>query len=214
MVSERDLQLDDGRTLRVHDTGADAAASFTLIWHHGSPQTGALLEPLVSAAAERAIRLLSYGRPGYGGSSLRPGRDVASAAADVARIADAFGIDRFAVMGASGGGSHALACAALLPNRVTGAVCLGGIAPLTDDFDWFGGMVSDGACGLQWRGAKHAHGMQRPPSSIPTASPRLTGRRCRAAGSSLGSDAVRASDAGTDGAIDDDVAYVSPWGST
>jgi hypothetical protein len=59
MVSERDLQLDDGRTLRVHDTGADAAASFTLIWHHSSPQTGALLEPLVSAAAERAIRLLS-----------------------------------------------------------------------------------------------------------------------------------------------------------
>jgi pimeloyl-ACP methyl ester carboxylesterase len=144
-VSERDLQLDDGRTLRVHDTGADAAASFTLIWHHSSPQTGALLEPLVSAAAERAIRLLSCGRPGYGGSSLRPGRDVASAAADVARIADAFGIDRFAVMGASGGGSHALACAALLPNRVTGAVCLGGMAPLTDDFDWFGGMVSDGA---------------------------------------------------------------------
>ncbi|POH59684.1 alpha/beta hydrolase, partial [Cryobacterium zongtaii] len=86
-----------------------------MLWHHGSPQTGALLEPLLAAAAQRRIRLISYGRPSYGGSTPLPGRTVGSAAADVAAIADALQLDRFAVMGASGGGPHALACAALLP---------------------------------------------------------------------------------------------------
>lgn len=144
MVSERDVQLDDGRTAHVFDAGPDAADAVTLLWHQGSPQTGALLEPLVAAAAERAIRLLSYGRPSYGGSTPQPGRNVASAAADVAQIADALGVGQFAVMGVSGGGPHALACAALLPDRVTGAICLASPAPLTDDFDWFDGMVAPG----------------------------------------------------------------------
>lgn len=104
VVSSQELRLEDGRALRVHDS-ADGGApdSFTVLWHHGSPQTGAPLDPLLSAAADRGIRLLSYGRPSYGGSSPRPGRNVASAAADVAQIANALGIERFAVMGASGG---------------------------------------------------------------------------------------------------------------
>jgi pimeloyl-ACP methyl ester carboxylesterase len=117
MVSERDVRLDDGRTLRVYDRGADTADAFTVVWHHGSPQTGAPLEPLLAAAARRGIRLVSYARPRYGGSSPNAGRDVASAAADVAQLTDALGVARFAVMGASGGGPHALACAALLPGR-------------------------------------------------------------------------------------------------
>jgi pimeloyl-ACP methyl ester carboxylesterase len=98
------------RPARQQPLAADAARAFTVVWHHGSPRTGALLEPLQSAAARRGIRLLSYGRPSYGGSSPRPGREVASAAADVAQLADVFGVARFAVMGASGGGPHALAC--------------------------------------------------------------------------------------------------------
>jgi pimeloyl-ACP methyl ester carboxylesterase len=130
----------------VYDSvGGDAADAFPVVWHHGAPQTGALLEPLLAAAARRGIRLLSYGRPSYGGSSPYPGRDVASAAGDVAQLADAFGVPRFAVMGASGGGPHALACAALLPGRVTGAASVAGLAPFTEDLDWFAGMVSDGA---------------------------------------------------------------------
>ncbi|MGD0121645.1 MAG: alpha/beta hydrolase [Candidatus Limnocylindrales bacterium] len=145
MVSIEDVRLEDGRLARVYDTGRqDASDAPTLLWHHGSPQTGAPLEPLLAAAAARRMRLLSYGRPSYGGSSPHPGRTVASAAADVAQIADAIGVARFAVMGASGGGPHALACAALLPDRVTAAVCLAGLAPFTDSFDWYAGMVSDG----------------------------------------------------------------------
>ncbi|MCU1657134.1 MAG: hypothetical protein JWO57_1790 [Pseudonocardiales bacterium] len=115
-----------------------------VVWHHGSPQTGMLLEPLLVAAAEREIRLLSYGRPGHGGSSPLPGRSVASAARDAGQVADAFGLAQFAVMGASGGGPHALACAAISPDRVTGVVCVAGLAPFTDDFDWFAGMIAPG----------------------------------------------------------------------
>jgi pimeloyl-ACP methyl ester carboxylesterase len=167
VVRDHDVRLDDGRSVRAYDTGGVGDDAFTVVWHHGSPQTGAPLAPLVSAAKQRHIRLVSYARPGYIGSSPQAGRTVASAASDNEQIADALGRFRFAVMGASdneqiadalgrfrfavmgasGGGPHALACAARLPGRVTGAVCLAGLAPVTDDFNWFAGMVAPG--GLQ-----------------------------------------------------------------
>lgn len=213
MVTERALHLSDGRVLRTHDSAADADPdALTIVWYHGSPQTGALLPTLLSAAAARDIRLVSYGRPSYGGSSPLPGRDVASAASDVAQLADALGIARFAVMGASGGGPHALACAALLPDRVTGVVCLAGIAPFTDEFAWFAGMASDGglraaAAGRDAR-AHYAETDDFDPDSFVAADwAALSGDWA-----SLGADAGRAGDAGPDGLIDDDVAFASPWG--
>ena len=87
---------------------------------------------------------MSYGRPSYGGSSPNRGRTVGSAAWDVAQLMDAPGVDRFAVMGASGGGPHALACAAALPDRVVAAVTLGCPAPFTPGPDWYAGMVAPG----------------------------------------------------------------------
>jgi len=89
------------------------------------------------------VRLITYDRPGYGRSRPRPGRSVADAADDVGMIADRLELDRFAVIGRSGGGPHALACAALLPeDRVVGAASLGGLAPFdADALDWFDGMV-------------------------------------------------------------------------
>jgi pimeloyl-ACP methyl ester carboxylesterase len=212
VVSGRDLPLADGRTLRVYDSvGGDAADAFPVVWHHGSPQTGAPLEPLLAAAARRGIRLLSYGRPSYGGSSPYPGRDVASAAADVAQLADAFGVQRFAVMGASGGGPHALACTALLPGRVTGAASVAGLAPFTEEFDWFAGMVSDGALRAAVAGrearARYAESAEFDENSFtPADRAALSG-----AWASLGEDAGRASAAGPDGEIDDDVAFAAPW---
>jgi len=99
VVTETDLALSEGRTLHVYDTGTgNGTTGLAVFWHHGAPSTGAPPEPLFAAAAERGIRWVSYDRPGYGGSTPRPGRDVASAAADVASIADALGIGRFAVM--------------------------------------------------------------------------------------------------------------------
>lgn len=212
-MTQQDLRLTDGRLVRVYDTGADDAPdALTLLWHHGSPQTGALLEPLVSAATARGIRLLSYARPSYGGSSPNRGRTVASAAADVAQIVDALGVARFAVMGASGGGPPALACAALLPDRVMGAVCLAGLAPFTQDFDWYAGMVSPGglraaAAGLEAR-ERYAATDEFDENSFTEAD----WAALRGAWASLGTDAGRAGAAGPEGLIDDDLAFVTPWG--
>jgi pimeloyl-ACP methyl ester carboxylesterase len=90
------------------------------------------------------VRLIAFDRPGYGGSDRRFGRSVADAAADVAAIADALGIEKFAVLGRSGGGPHALACAALLPARITRAAALVGLAPSgVDGLDWFDGMTEE-----------------------------------------------------------------------
>jgi pimeloyl-ACP methyl ester carboxylesterase len=211
MTLSRDLQLADGRTVRVYDTGGPAGGS-TLLWHHGSPQTGAPLEPLVSAAVARGIRLLSYGRPCYGGSSPNPGRNVASSAGDVAQIVDALDVARFAVMGASGGGPHALACAALLPDRVVGAVCLAGLAPLTTDFDWYGGMASPGGLrsATKGRAARADYAESEVfDRNIFTA---VDWSTLGGAWSSLGEDSVLAGTAGPDGLIDDDVAFTTPWG--
>ena len=211
MVPPRDLQLHDGRTLRVHDAGGPDDA-FVLVWHHGSPQTGALLEPLVAAAAARGIRLVSYARPSYGGSSPLPHRTVAAAADDVAQLADALGVERFAVMGASGGGPHALACAALLPDRVPGAACLSSPAPYTTDFDWFAGMVAPGGARAALEGrdarARYAETAEFDVESFTPRDWEALERRWTA----LGDDAQRAGAAGPDGFVDDDVAYVTPWG--
>ncbi len=73
--------------------------------------------------------MLAYDRPGYGGSTRHPGRLVADAVHDVQVLADAQGWDRFAIMGGSGGGPHALACAALMPDRVTRCAVVSGIMP-------------------------------------------------------------------------------------
>lgn len=88
------------------------------------------------------VRLIAFDRPGYGGSDRRFGRRVADVAADVAAIADALDIGRFAVLGRSGGAPHALACAALLPRRTTRVAALVGLAPAgAEGLDWFAGMT-------------------------------------------------------------------------
>ncbi len=210
---ERDVTLPDGRVLHTYDTGPDSGRSgLTVLWHHGSPQSGALPDPLRAAAADRGIRLLSYGRPSYGGSSPHPGRSIGSAAGDVAQIVDAIGVDRFAAVGASGGGPHALACAALLPDRVVGVVTLAGPVPYTSDLDWYAGMVAPGgpraaAEGREAR-ARYAETEEFDENSFTAADyAALEG-----AWASLGADAGRAGRAWPDGLIDDDVALVSPWG--
>jgi pimeloyl-ACP methyl ester carboxylesterase len=87
------------------------------------------------------IRLIAYDRPGYGGSTRQCGRQVKDAAADVEAIADELGIERFAVIGRSGGAPHALACAALLGKRVTAAAALVSLAPRgAPGLDWADGM--------------------------------------------------------------------------
>ncbi|WP_061965658.1 alpha/beta fold hydrolase [Demequina aurantiaca] len=145
----------DGRTLQYYVAkndradGAVAGSAIPLIWFHGSPNVGEPPVPLYDAAAGHGIGWVGYDRPGYGGSTENAGRDIASAAKDVEAVADALGLGRFAVMGHSGGGAHALACAALMPDRVGAAVSISGLAPfpdqgeeLTAGISWFDGLYA------------------------------------------------------------------------
>ncbi|GAA2637817.1 alpha/beta hydrolase [Dactylosporangium fulvum] len=209
MVIERDLHVAGGRMLRAYDSGGDGPVVF---WHHGTPHTGAILAPQLAGAVERGVRLVTYARPGYGGSTPVPGRDVASAADDAAAVADAFGVERFAVMGASGGGPHALACAALLPDLVSAVATFAGLTPYTNERFWFEGMADDGAlrAALEGREARlrHAESAQFDPAVFTDADwAALNGPWA-----ALGEDAGRAAEGGVVGQVDDDLAYVSPWG--
>ena len=109
--------------------------------HNGTPNSRLLYEPAVRLAERQGIRMISYDRPGYGGSDRDPGRSVASCVKDVRAIADALGIERLGVWGISGGGPHAIACAALLPDLVPAVAVLASIAPWgAEGLDYMEGM--------------------------------------------------------------------------
>lgn len=138
-MTELDVTLRDGRTLHVHDEGDPNGVA--VVAHHGMPSCGRLYRLHVDDARARGIRLIGYDRPGYGRSSAQPGRSVGDAAADVAEMLDALGVDRFATWGHSGGGPHALACAALLPGRCAAAAALASAAPYgAEGLDFLAGM--------------------------------------------------------------------------
>jgi pimeloyl-ACP methyl ester carboxylesterase len=129
-----------GRRIEIERSGPDGA-DCAVIFHTGTPSAGILFEPMVEAGAARGMRHVAYSRPGYAGSARRPGRTVADCAADVAAIADQLGIGRFYTVGWSGGGPHALACAALLGDRVIAAATLASVAPRdAEGLDWIAGM--------------------------------------------------------------------------
>ena len=123
---------------------ADDNGDQPLVFHWGTPGAAVWFGPLATAATRARLRLVMYSRPGYAGSTPRPGRSVADAAADVAAVLDALGADTFVTLGWSGGGPHALACAALLPDRCVAATSLAGVAPYpAEGLDWLAGMGSE-----------------------------------------------------------------------
>ena len=208
------ITLTDGRTLDVHDSTNGLHAPLTVVWHHGSPQTGAALEPHLRAAALRGIRWISYARPSYGDSTAQPGRTVTTAAADVEQLINAMDIDQIAVMGASGGGPHALACAAVLDDRVWAVATFASLAPLTTDFDWFAGMAGGGP---SLRAAQHGNDARVLFEQTSDFDEDSFNSRDYAAleseWTSLNADAGAATAAGPEGLIADDLAFVTPWGA-
>jgi pimeloyl-ACP methyl ester carboxylesterase len=137
-VSELDVTLPDGRTVHVYDEGDPAGTP--VVVHNGTPSSGELYKPHVTDARHRGIRLIGYDRPGYGGSTSKPGRRIADVTGDVAAVLDALGVDHFATWGISGGGPHALACAVLLSDRCVAAASLASPAPWdAEGLDWLAG---------------------------------------------------------------------------
>jgi pimeloyl-ACP methyl ester carboxylesterase len=133
----------DGRTLAVEDAG-DRGGRPVMV-HVGTPGGRRLYGRRTLADAERRqLRLISYDRPGYGGSTPQPGRSMADCASDVRVICEALGIGRLAMWGLSGGGPHVLACAALLPDLVPAVASLASLAPYdAEGLDWLAGFSQE-----------------------------------------------------------------------
>jgi pimeloyl-ACP methyl ester carboxylesterase len=131
-VEERTVTLRDGRQLAVAVSGPPDGVPF--LYHHGTP--GCLLQPTASReeCAGRGLRYVTYTRAGAQGSTRNPGRSVADVAADMEDLLDAIGADRCLVAGKSGGGPHALATAALLPDRVAAVISIAGCRPNGEGF--------------------------------------------------------------------------------
>ncbi|HEY1644488.1 MAG TPA: alpha/beta hydrolase [Streptosporangiaceae bacterium] len=141
-VTQFSVSAPAGRELQVLTAGPEDG--LPLVFHNGTPSGLAAFGPMVDAAAERGLRTVMYARPGYGSSTPDPGRRVAGAAADVAAVLDKLGAEHFVTAGWSGGGPHALACAALAPQRCQGAASIAGVAPFAaDGLDWLAGMAAE-----------------------------------------------------------------------
>ena len=121
---------------------------------NGTP-AGLMAAPaIVAAAAERDLRLVLYARPGYESSTPDPGRRVSGAAADLAAVLDGLGTGPFVTVGWSGGGPHALACAALLPGRCLAAATMAGAAPYhAEGLNWWQGMAPENLAEFEAAGA-------------------------------------------------------------
>jgi pimeloyl-ACP methyl ester carboxylesterase len=217
----------DGRTLTVREGGA--ANGFPVLFISGTPGSSTLDEAHLRDAAARGIRLFSYDRPGYGGSTRHEGRSVADCAVDIVAVCDALGIERLGVWGVSGGGPHALAAAALLPDRVVAAASLASPAPFgAEGLDYFDGMGEQNVeeFGVIFEGEEaHRAAVERQRAELLSLAPdrlveawqTLLGPADRqvATGEFAGTllDHMRAGIGPQgDGWIDDDLAFVSPWG--
>jgi pimeloyl-ACP methyl ester carboxylesterase len=134
------LETPDGRTVAYEQIGDPAGAPVFLL--HGTPGSRfSGQHPHPERVSSAGLRVITYDRPGYGRSTRQPGRSVVDCVGDVAAIADELDIERFAVTGGSGGGPHALAVAARVPERVTRAESNVGGAPYqAPGLDWFDGM--------------------------------------------------------------------------
>jgi pimeloyl-ACP methyl ester carboxylesterase len=224
---EHDVRTPDGRTLHVIEGGD--ATGLPVVVHHGTPGSALQYEPHTRDAEEQGIRLITYDRPGYGGSTPHEGRSVGDAAADVAVIADALGIGRFGTYGGSGGGPHTLACAALLQDRVVGAVPVASVAPFpAEGLDWLAGMgqgnVDEFGAAQESREAL-ARFTERERGELLAADPAAMVEAIRTLVSPVDADALTgelgdymlasirgAIDESVEGWVEDDLAFLRPWG--
>jgi pimeloyl-ACP methyl ester carboxylesterase len=223
------LTLADGRRLHYGVWGDVVPDRPALVFHHGTSGSALAWDGLVGAARRAGWPVVMSSRPGYASSSRDPGRSVAAVAGDTAALLEHLGVGRFVVAGWSGGGPHALACAALLADRCAAAATLAGVAPYdAEGLDWTEGMgpenveefeaLAAGTPGLEQRMASELSalagvqaadladtlgGLISPPD-----------RACLEGGfAEFMSAWFRLAGTGADGGYwDDNVAFLKPWG--
>jgi pimeloyl-ACP methyl ester carboxylesterase len=226
-MTEHRVTTADGRVLQVLEAGHPTGRP--VLVHNGTPNSRLLFGRDVARAERQGIRLISYDRPGYGGSTPRPGRTVGHCAEDVRAIAASLDIERLAVWGISGGGPHAIACAALLPELVPAVAVLASPAPWkASGLDYFAGMgqlnVDDALLMLEDPVAARAQRERdrlemlamTPEALLELLSTLLSPTDAAALTGELAEHLVDASRSGLapgwQGWWDDDMAFLTPWG--
>jgi pimeloyl-ACP methyl ester carboxylesterase len=226
-VVTRSVQTADDRSLTVHESGDPDGAP--VLFHHGTPSAGRPWQRHDAEAAGQGVRLVSYDRAGYGTSERNAGRAVVDVVGDALAIMDALGVDRFATWGLSGGGPHALACVARAGDRVVACATMSGAGPSdAPDLDFIAGMGEGNV--REFGRAREGEEALRPaleeeaaalrgvavPQFVEGMRPFLSDVDAAALDEDLGGYFVasfgEALSDGVDGWVDDDLAFVRPWG--
>jgi len=223
------IDLPDGRSLDLNVTGPEDG--IPLVFHHGTPGSVCQFRAIQRGAHDRGLRLVTFSRPGYGASTRQPGRRVVDVAADVAAVLAHLAAPRCVVAGWSGGGPHALATGARLPQQVAGILCIAGVAPYDSEglnyLDGMGqqnidefGLALKGEAAIRPSHETEAAGLRNTDASgLIEAMATLLPDVDRAAltaefGEDMAANFAEALRTGVDGWVDDDLAFVVPWGFT
>lgn len=221
------INLPDGRVLDIEISGPDDGVP--LLFHHGTPGAVPQVNAMRRAAHARGLRLVTYSRAGYGGSDRLPGRAVVDIVPDVEAVLDHLGAPRCLVAGWSGGGPHALATGARLPERVAGVLSIAGVAPYdAPDLDFLAGMGEENLVEFGYAlSGEHelrpylekvaAHLSEPTPEDIVASLHSILPAVDQAVltdefGEDLAAAFREALRTGVDGWLDDDLAFARPWG--
>jgi pimeloyl-ACP methyl ester carboxylesterase len=221
------ITLADGRDLEVEVTGPDGAP--VLLFHHGTPGASAQFGGMADEVHAHGHRLVTWSRAGYGASSRRPGRSVADEVDDARAVLDHVGAEDCVVAGWSGGGPHALACGALLADRVRGVLCIAGVAPYdADGLAFLDGMGEENheefGAALEGEEALRAYLEAARPELLEVTGDQISQQMATLLppvdleslsgtfGDFLAHEFRQAVSVGIDGWLDDDLAFTRPWG--